>query len=373
MRDYFVVINSNMLDSLSSFMDFSKINLSGVVIENGDKINIKLNEKQIPSYDFSKLRYLVESSTPPGEARYFLIGYQTNLSETKNIRDLMVSFGADKKSIHNFSLSVFQRHLSQVKYATLHPLPLDFFATGISYAEAALYIDEFKDMRGINLAFSGQDLWSGYEIAKLVFSKRKVKFALIELPIYAFSYDISRSFSANWQAYHYRAFLPNFDEDFPDKDLINLANDRFFAIYDNTPIAEESERCGIRHPWQNNTVSLKDYIDYESTLKTLDKPIYPKTAEKNKKILANYIDLCKANGAKPILFTLPHTTLVQKTLRKEVYEYFKSNLAEVLKDHSADFINLFYEELNDDCFFDLVHLNASGAKIISKKIYDVEK
>ena len=65
MRDYFVVINSNMLDSLSSFMDFSKINLSGIVIENGDKLDVRLNEKKIPSCDFSKLRYLVESSTPP--------------------------------------------------------------------------------------------------------------------------------------------------------------------------------------------------------------------------------------------------------------------------------------------------------------------
>ena len=65
MRDYFVVINSIMLDSLSSFMDFSKINLSGIVIENGDKLDVRLNEKQIPSCDFSKLRYLVESATPP--------------------------------------------------------------------------------------------------------------------------------------------------------------------------------------------------------------------------------------------------------------------------------------------------------------------
>lgn len=373
MRDYFVVINQDMLQSISTFMNFSKINLQGMIFENGDKLDIKLNGKQIPSYDFSHLRSLIESNYPSEEVRYFLIGYKTNLSDTKNIRDIMVNFGADKKSIHNFSLSVFQRHLSQIKYATLPHLPLDFFATGISYAEAALDMNAFHDLRGINLAFSGQDLWSGYEIAKLVFARRKVKFALIELPVYAFSYDISHSFSANWQAYHYRAFLPDFDPDFPDKDLINLVNDNFFAIYENTPIAKESERGGIRHPWQNNTLSLNDYINYESAVKTLDKPIYPKTAQKNKKVLANYIDLCKENGAIPVLFTLPHTALIQNMLRRDVYDNLQDYINEVLKDHNAKYINLFYDKLDDNFFIDLVHLNFKGAKIISEKIYNMVK
>lgn len=108
--------------------------------------------------------------------------------------------------------------------------------------------------------------------------------------------------------------------------------------------------------------------DYKSIyhLHSLPERVDPQTVEE----LEAVIELVRAHGATPILFTMPQSTAFN--CKYDNLDFFHSRYRAFAEEHGVTYINFNLlrnkpETLPDgDCFFDETHLNATGAEVFSR-------
>jgi len=181
-----------------------------------------------------------------------------------------------------------------------------------------------------------------------------------------------------------------------DKLLKDLTSDEFKNVFATTPEQADLNFDAIKSSigrefsvkavvdWkdyipsdsgQNDTKILKDYI--ERCLEGLDRDFSIKAninwnddenfVQKNIQILKDYIELCRDNGAKPIGVVIPLSPAVRKHYPSETLKNFRKIIQQLGESHNFLCIDWF-DHLDYNCFYDMLHLNLRGTLFINSVI-----
>ena len=139
----------------------------------------------------------------------------------EQIIDVTDFYSADTLSLYNL-----MRH-----YLDNDDFCAEFFLTGVSHAYAG------TDMRcysktGLNLAYTSQDLFLDFELAKIVMSKKRtLKHAIIGVAPFSLHYDLSRSINAYRTLLYYPIIKKVHNMTIKDSVLREIFNDVYFNSF----------------------------------------------------------------------------------------------------------------------------------------------
>ena len=344
-----VLLNSEKLEATLKNINLDNVNLVAIALDNAEEKFFKVGEKKVPIVNFSAVHDLAKKY----KEYFWLIGGSDGVAAYK-LKNFLMTFGISKDNIINAQVPA---QISETLLANLRHIKeygADFFATGNGCMQSNLnlkfiprvnlYNDDIKS-GGVILANVDQTLQQSYLIAKEVFEHVKpntIKFVLIGLEPTSF-------LRAN-----------DFEEEnFRD----NVKN--IFA----TPAAQVDLNFDTVKEKFNNGFSIKSVIDWEDDTKFLTVDV----SQKNTKILKDYVDLCLANGAKPVGVVFPFAPAMRNNFDKELLINFRETIHQL--EENCDFIcvDMFNLNLNYNCFCDMTHLNPKGAQLatafLSLKLY----
>ena len=103
-------------------------------------------------------------------------------------------------------------------------------------------------------------------------------------------------------------------------------------------------------------------------MKNLTKKFYPETIKENSQILKDYIELCLANGAKPIGVVFPFAPAIRNNYDRGLLNLFRDTISRLEESHDFKCIDMFDFNLGYDFFNDMTHLNPSGVSFVNALI-----
>lgn len=364
MNVYFIALNVQFLRMALRFTDFSHVHVLGIIVDGGGTIHVRIGAREVMSFPPDALVEI--TSRDDGNTLYFLCGYQHNLAEQRRLRDALERLGVARARIVNYGVWITVPHLRRLQTlcAAQDKTP-DVVATGISYVAGGLDFRQFSTLCGVSLALPGQDLWHGYQTAKFLFKHCQPRYCLIGLCPYSFRYEISMSFSAQFYAYHYRTYLPEFPAEFPYRDL--PLNQDFYSFFQSVAPMTETElaapiEMGTQRP------RMKVYVDFEESLREVVKRFYPDTVRRNVAVLRSYVELCQEKQVQPIFVVFPFARLLRDAYPEEPLAMFRLQLADFVRRYDVPILDFFDETLPDALFSDMSHLNEAGAGVVSREL-----
>lgn len=195
-------------------------------------------------------------------------------------------------------------------------------------------------------------MWGGYS---------KISHALIGLPVYAFHYDLSKTFRFRFQMLYYLIAhndLHNFY--IPIDEYRKFFNEEFLAA--RLPL----EPFDVNNPFGVKNARLMTPENRLKTRKIIDarsSKAYPETRDENIKILDDYLTFCEQNNIRPIMFVVPVTEGYRKHYSKQLREEFLYLVGAARRKHpGAVFIDGWkLRGFNDSDFYECTHMNIMGA------------
>ena len=365
-----VVLNKNALNDALMTLNLEKANIIAILINdlipNNDRGQINVGKIIVPVFSFS---YLKNFTALKDKAYFLLSGFVRGVADFWKMAKLLMANGISKDHILNFHVlgHISQQWIGNIRY--IEKNLVDYFATGISYTEVGLDIDQILNAKGINLSSSNQDLRQGYFTAKYVFEHVKpksIKFVLIGLAPYSLHYDNSESFSVCTRNLQYIWTLRNFKSGtVHDKVLQILVNDSI----KNLPSKITDKQADLNYisikKAADQIFSAKALIYWEDELKNLTKKFRPEVFERNVQILEDYIKLCLENGARPVAVVWPFAPVMRENYDQNLLVNFRNTLRLFEKAYDFKFVDLFDLPLGYDCFYNMAHLNIRGAYLSS--------
>ena len=99
------------------------------------------------------------------------------------------------------------------------------------------------------------------------------------------------------------------------------------------------------------------------------------TPSENFKILKDYIELCLANGAKPVGVVHPFFAATKGAYSKKLLREFRAMIAKLATDYDFACVDMFdLDRWTFDCFCDMTHLNSKGSfcanSLLAMKLLD---
>ena len=363
-RAFLIVLKPPLLESTLRAIDFNQLEIDGIVMDSADKIQVQVGGKSIPMYSFADIEIVLSKK----DDFCLLVGYYRHMREIGAMAKILHNMGIVKDKIINFTIYLSDTYLGNLKYA-LSTEKLDFFATGISYMEVGLDINSFIDLRGVNLASTGQDLYYGYQTAKYVLAEKSVRFCLIGLCPYSFLYDIRKFFSANFYQLQYdiAGFPPNMGEkiNFAAEVLREDFKDRFKYIHYVEDADPNYKKLKEAHYQTLTGGELELFVqELKDVSGIFDKIIM----ERNVEILRQYLLFCHKKHVRPICVVLPFSPILHDNYPADKLALFRTTLYTLLRPETDMLIDLFDENLGYEYFYDLSHLNQLGAIEISRRI-----
>ena len=240
----------------------------------------------------------------------------------------------------------------------------NIFATGISYIHNAIEINQFE-LPTLNFARGGQDLYYDFKIAKEVINtgggRKNLRYALIGLAPYSFSYDASRVVMESWRLLQWFLY-------FRDLHNYHMSAENYASLFRKeyldggyvTPAPIELGNVYMNKAF--NKTSAQTRFEYRQSAETWSKKYYPKTVAENKQILHDYLTLCEEHEIKPILFLPAMPRGYMETYPRNRLDEFHTILREIMSRHSTAvfFDGWQIRGLTDDDFADTTHLNVMG-------------
>lgn len=242
--------------------------------------------------------------------------------------------------------------------------------TGLSYAYHGTELNAYN-LPTINFAGISQDIYYDYMMVKKILSAGgRPKYAVIGLAPYSFHSDLSIG-GESWRVPAYGLIL---------EDLHNyyMSWRDFFCVF--RPGIESAKKEAIQYASFdfNDPIGLRVQLDYKmgsqqrilarERAESWKTKRYPATVRENVAILHSYVDLCLENNIKPIFVTFPVTDIYRKYFSSQIMKEFYKILAGFISDKVV-FLDYFSSPLfGYDDFYDIDHLNRTGAKKISEMI-----
>ena len=345
------------LKQLVNSLDYRKVDVCGVVLQNVQGAKVQIRGRDIPVYSFSVLRTLMQKYG--NDVYYLLCGVVTHTRDLGAMASMMrkIAPGISQEHIVNVSIGFSPSWMGNLHYAEQEDI--DFFATGISYTELGIDIHRFQ-YKGVNLGYASQDLFNGYRTATYVFAHHAdtIRFVLIGLCPYIFHYDLEHSFSVRAQRYQYD-FIFQPDDSCLDHQMIRESVRRTYW----------SEFAAHPDPNNDKVRYIQDFrlfggcgiLDFKREIEDVAVHYQGEVLEKNKKILMNYIQLCRKHHAVPIGVVFPFSICLRDAYPERDLAEFRSLLADYRDMAGFDIIDLFDERWDESYFQNLSHVNSKGA------------
>ena len=185
MNAVLVLLNSGKLEETLKNFNLDNINLLAVAADDTAETFFRVNEKQIPTVNFSAVHKLAKKY----KDNFWLIGGAEGVAADR-MKKFLMSFdvSADKIINAEFFGQISETWLANLNYIEEHGA--DFFATGNEYMRDGLNInyipcvreDKTAALGGVNLADAFQDLRQSYLTARYVFAHVKpgtIKFVIL--------------------------------------------------------------------------------------------------------------------------------------------------------------------------------------------------
>lgn len=126
-------------------------------------------------------------------------------------------------------------------------------------------------------------------------------------------------------------------------------------------------------------MNFKSRLGARERSEVWDKKCYPDTLKEYVKIFDAYLELCKKNNVRPIIFLTPVSECYSKYFSKKLLDEFNYYVNEVIKKFpNAVFVDGWkLKSFDDSDFYDVDHLNIKGAAkfstILNNVIEQLEK
>jgi len=336
-----------------------------------------INRQVVLHVDFSAVKEILSRES---KTLWLICGCPNGIEDIRRVKERLTVDGVPEDNIVNFELS------AQINFAWLANLRhvekngANFFATGTSLCEVGLDFNYIPGGHsGVNLTDYGQTLQQSFLTAKHVFehvAPGSVKFVLIGIDPFSFSFDDLDGFSV-----------------FPKNFQYKLA----FNIAPNFSALRRAELLGDTFKEQLAAASVeKPDLNYEHT-KAYFKSLFPnkmllasqsKTkfltaddADKYLNCLKEYIELCRAHGAKPVVVFLPLPSTIKSFVDEKTLDTFRQKLRDLEKASDFFLADLSGIKLIDKYFYSPFHLNLKGsaaastflgARLYAKKIVSTQ-
>ncbi len=341
-------------------------NLVAILTDADKDETFSVDGKDIPLFSFTRIKKLVRKNRA---CVYLICDCVNGLHDLYKMKRFLTASGVPEENIVNFKLDeqITPTWLANLRYVEEHDI--GFFVTGNEFTRDGLnvnFIPHVRDkknvLRGVNLCDTAQDLRQGYLIAQYVFEHVKhgtVKFVLIGLMPNSFSYDNSADFENCARGLQYMFALNLPAQNVHDKLLSDLIGDEVKNFFATTTAAQSNLNFGREKKIFHDKFSSQAIVDLqdESFLSPTD------IDEKKIQILRDYIELCLANGAKPVGVTFPVLPVARKNYSAEFLESFRATIQNLEKNYEFTCIDLFDFKPDFDCFHDATHLNLNGRLI----------
>ena len=358
------MLDKTLLKEALGCMNLNAVQLETIIIEGGDDQAFRLGELTLPTHSFTSIE---QYSSHGAEYIWLLNGSGADVGKVWPLAKFLIESGVPKDNIVNFIIAshISWAWLGNLKYIETHAV--EYFVTGISYAEVGIDLERITGMHGVNLAGSNQDLRQAYLTAQYVLERQNaVKFVLIGLAPYSFRYDNLESIAVCSRNLQYLLALKNSRDDSVHGQLLRmLISSRVKQIF--TSVTDEDADPNFSHVKQLAGTELKQSIivNWERELQNVTKTFRAEVFEKNLKILEQYIQLCLEHGAKPIGVILPFAPIINLKYPREQLSMFRRTLKQLSKAYDFDTIDLFDLPLGYKHFYNLSHLNPEGARLSS--------
>ena len=242
----------------------------------------------------------------------------------------------------------------------------EFFITGVSHAYAGTDMGCYSKI-GLNLAYTSQDLFLDFELAKLVTQKvKKLKYAIIGVAPFSIHYDLSQSINSYRMMLYFPIIKTLHHLCIKENELKEIFNEVYFEsfeMFDSEQIYKKRLSCASC----NKNITIDDYLAFRNNLRFWDDKYYPDTASENKRILNSYVEHCISKEIQPSLVIFPVSRWYNKFFSKKKFEEVREYCQCLADKHNIKFYDLSCDSrFNDSDFFDVEHLNINGAHKVSK-------
>ena len=345
-----MVLNKKFLTRAIKSLNFDKVNLATIIMDGGEKF-FQVDEEQIPVTAFSNASQIIEDYK---DFIWLIVSYEKSTSDVQKVKKFLMLFDVPEENIVNFGMSSKMTSAWVANLRYVEKRGVDFFATGNKHTRDNLnlkyiprvHADKNLDKGGVNLAYPSQDLQQSYSIAKYVFEHVEpgtIKFVLIGLTPNSFHYDNSEDF-------------------FGFQNLLS-----FSATKEKMDLNFNSAKKSL-----NKTFSLKAVADWDDKPKILPEDF----VEQNIQILKDYIELCRANGAKPVGIIFPFAPIARENYGAELLESFRRIISQLEEDCDFTCFDMFNGlNLDYNYFYDMTHLNLGGMmsthSLFSLKLFEL--
>ena len=353
-----VLLNSSKLQETLKNLNLDNVNLAAAALDDVEEKFFQVGEKQVPIVNFSAVHKLAKKY----KDYFWLIGGSEGVAAGK-LKKFLMTFGVLEDNIIDAEVAaqISATWLANLRHIEEHGA--DFFVTGNEHIREGVNLDYIPCVRedkatalgGVNLADDFQDLRQSYLIAKHVFQKVKrgaIKFVLIGLAPHSFYCDNAKDFQ-------YTFALQDTAEENPRAELFkNLFSDDVKNIFATVTAAQADLNFDALKENLNRKFSIKSVSDWEADTK------FPttETVETNTQILKDYIELCLANGAKPVGVIFPVAPAMRKNFDRELLANFRETIHQLEETYDFMCVDMF-ERFNYNCFCDMTHLNSKGTMI----------
>lgn len=361
-----LLLNRNYLNNAIFNINWdNNVVAKAVVMDAETSTYVTFDDKRIPLIPYGR----IEETFPIDDDKtlWLIYGYQRDVAEAWKMAKFLIAYGVKRERIINFSMDIFlnRKWIGNLRWAENNSL--DFFATGISYTEVGLELSCLRGLKGVNLACSSADLRNNLATAKHVFKHHPAgscKFVIIGLAPYSFHFDNRQAFSISPRDVQFSLALNSWDDSCPV--LPSLLSTSLQRGVDS--ITEKEADLDFDSVKRQEGISAEEIISWEAEIRNQDKRFLPNVFGANVQILEEYIDLCHAHGAFPVVVVWPFAPIIRKQYPQEVMSLFKQALGQMMKYKHFLLLDLSSMQLSYDCFYKLSHLNRKGAEIASRLV-----
>ena len=365
------VLQPNGFKAALGNLDTGRVMLKAIVMDGMRSGYTLIQGERVMTYPFSCIDRVLAGEGK--DAFWLLYGYMGSVRDTWNVAKFLRAHGISSQKILNFSVDLFisPTWIGNLRWVERHAV--DFFATGISYMEVGIELSRFYGAKGVNLACSNADLRQNLETARRVFHclpEGSCKFVLIGLAPYSFHYDNRKAFSVMPRDLQFTLALGSDAEGNEQTEfLLSLAGDRIRRYVDS--ITEEQADLDNERlkKAMNAPLSAEKIGEWEGELKNQDKKLFPEVFHRNVEALEEYIDLCHAHGAVPVLVVLPFAPVLRGRYPMGILAPFRQLLRQMAGGKSCLLADFFDFPLPYDCFYQVAHLNRRGAGFVSSMLH----
>lgn len=370
---FFVLLNTINFEVLLQCLDFEKAEVMGVLTDDAD-LQIELPDgREVIVGSFADMDAFLQYADQ--DIYWFIYGLQSHMQDMTRMSDALQAGGVRKEFIKSYLYLWGTQYWDNMKYA--QAMPVDCFATGISYVEKGLDFDCLPDWKSVNLASSSQDLYYSLQTARYVLEHRKdktVKFCLIGLAPYSFLYDMAKSFSAGPFSFQYAVIFHGFRTDYASSQLFDyILNPGYTEFYDNYDVKEADIHYAKMRRRLRKVIPAQAFLQFRKELNEVSGKYDAGILERNIEHMKAYVALCKEYNVTPIALVLPFSKILRRSYPADKLQLFRSILAFFHQTMNLPCIDLFDMELDYSHFHDLSHLNQKGATAVSAIINEQVK